>query len=149
MLRIEQSLYPSNAAAPITPREKMTLRPRVPVTQISDGPYTGLILDCTKLGYEPALLPKIIGEDGAEVWGSQKVNRLQVMEKGAVSVASGMRDALALKRIGETPLILKPLGTAGLLHGDVVISADDAKLLMEQNAKSHFLEPLNIVIVID
>lgn len=149
MLKIEQQMYAVNALAPVTPRERMTLRTIEPVTQISDGPYTGLLLDCTGLHYTPALLPKFVAEDGSEFWGTLKVNRLLVMEKGVASYTTKFKEGLSMARLGETPLIIRPLGTAGKLYGDLVFTADDAKLMMEQDAISHFLDGLNIVVVID
>jgi len=149
MLKIEQQMYATNALAPVTPRERMQLRTIQPVTQISEGPYTGLLLDCTGLHYTPALLSKFVAEDGSEFWGTLKVNRLLVMEKGVASYTTDFKAGLSMTRLGETPLIIRPIGTAGKLYGDLVFTADDAKLIMEEDAKSHFLDGLNIVIVID
>ena len=149
MLKIEQQLYAANKLAPVTPRERMTLRTIEPVTQISDGPYTGLLLDCTGLHYTPSLLPKFVAEDGSEFWGTLKVNRLLLMEKGLASYVAKFREGLSMDRLGDTPLIIRPIGTAGKLYGDLVFTADDAKRIMEEDAKSHFLDGLNIVVVID
>ena len=149
MLKVEQLTYASNALPPVRPREKMTLRPRTPATQISAGPYTGLIVDCTGLHYTPAVLPKFIAEDGKEFWGTIKVSPLMVMEQGVAGYAMHFKDALRCDRIGDTPLIVRPVGIVGMLRGDLVFSAEDAKLIMEQDALSHFLDTLKVVIVLD
>jgi len=149
MLKIEQQMSATNAVRPVIPRERMTLRTIEPVAQISDGPYTGLILDCTGLHYTPALLPKFVAEDGSEFWGTVKVNRLLVMEKGVAAYDTNFKNGLSSTRLGETPLIIRPIGAAGKLHGDLVFTADDARLIMEQDAKTHFLDGLHIVIVIE
>jgi len=149
MLKTEQQMYNVNAIAPIIPRERMSLHTITPVRQISDGPYTGLLLDCSGLHYTPALLPKFVAEDGAEFWGTRAVNTLAVMGQGVAAYDTDFKRALSANRLGDTPLIIRPVGTAGTLHGDLVFTADDAKLIMEQDARSHFLDGLHIVIVID
>jgi len=149
MLKTEQQMYDLNTVTPVIPRERMTLRAITPVQQISDGPYTGLILDCSGLHYTPSLLPKFVAEDGTEFWGTFGVNRLLMMEKGAASFTNDFNKALSSNRVGETPLIIRPVGTAGLLRGDLVFTAEDASLIMEQHAISHFLDGLRIVMVID
>jgi hypothetical protein len=149
MLKTEQQMYAVNSLSPVTPRERMTLRTITPVRQISAGPYTGLILDCSGLHYTPSLLPKFVAEDGAEFWGTLGVNRLLVMEKGVASFKTAFNNALSSDRVGETPLIIRPVGTAGKLRGDLVFTADDARLIMEQQTASRFLDGLHIVMVID
>ena len=149
MLKIEQQTFAGDAVAPIRAKETIMLRPREEVAQISNGPYTGLIVDCSGLRFTPALLTKFVAEDGAEFWGTAGVNRLLVMEKGMFGVSADLKSALNADRVGATPLIIRPLGIAGVLRGDLVFSADAAKLITDQDAISHFLAPLSIVLVID
>jgi len=150
LLRFEQQSFKAHALSPVMPAERMTLRPPMaPVPQMTDGPYTGLILDCRGLHYQPTLLPKFIAEDGKEFWGTLAVSHVLVNEKGIAEYHTNFASALQAQRVGGAPLVVRPLGTAGLLQGDLVFSAGDAALMMEQEAISQFLTKLNIVMVID
>ena len=149
LLKTEQQSFAIHAVPPVTPKEKMTLRPKEPIVQISDGPYTGVILDCRGLYYTPVLLPKLVAENGKEFWGTLTLNHLLVKEKGVAEYQLNLQAALNSPRVGDTPLILRPIGTAGTLRGDLVFNVDDAKLLTEQNDIANFLAKLNVVIIID
>jgi len=149
MLQLEQQTMASNQTPPVRPLDALKLRKPEPVTQISDGPYTGLLLDCRGLHYQPALLPKFVSEDGTEFWGTLEVNRMKLLDMGLAVISTDYRSALEAQRIGDTPLIIRPIGVAGLRHGDLVFSADDVKRIQDANAQTHFLSTLSVAMVID
>lgn len=150
MLKIEQKSLAITKLPSTHSKDTMTLRTdRDKVIQISDGPYSGLLLDCTGMKYQPALLPKLVTEEGTEFWGTSGLSPLKVLELGVTGFGATYRDALSANRIGDTPLIIRPVGTCGDLRGDLVISAEDTKLLLEQNAITHFLDNQAIVIALE
>jgi hypothetical protein len=130
--------------------EGMVLQASPPVSQRCSAPYSGLILDCTGMKYLPALLPALLTKDGVELWGTRDINPLLVQEQGLVSIVQGsLREAMASPRVGVSPLIMRPLGVSGLLQGDLVLSDEDAELLKAQDAETHFLSTLSVVVLID
>jgi hypothetical protein len=131
------------------PVADIVLKPGAPPAQLTQGPYSGLILDCRGLGFAPILLPKLVAKDGTEIWGTEGINPLAVKEIGLVAYAKDLRAALSSRRAGDTPLIVRPIGTAGALRGNLVLRAEDIQLLKDQQAASTFLSTLAIVILLD
>lgn len=148
MLAIQQSPKGKDTR-PTYADKDYTLRPTAPPTQLSSGPYTGLVLDCRGLKYTPVLTPKLIGQKGNAVWGTAGLNLALVKEKGVAAYAPDLRAALQNGRAGNTPLIIRPLGTAGPLRGDLVLRAEDITALQDAHAAETFLSTLSIVILID
>jgi hypothetical protein len=134
---------------PVYTDKAMTLRKIAPAVQMTSGPYTGLVLDCRGLHYTPVITPKLIGQKGNEVWGTAGMNLSLVKEKGVVLYLPNLKVALLNGRVGNTPMIIRPIGTAGPLRGDLVLSADDIAALETQHAATTFLSTLAIVILID
>lgn len=124
------------------------LRPAATATQPYLAPYTGVIIDATGLGYTPALLPKLVTGSGAEVWGTVGINPLLVVEKGLVGYATSVQGALRSGRVGENPLILRSIGVAGPLQGDLVLTDADAAVLTDADAAKS-LAALAVIILVD
>ena len=93
-------------------------RAQAAVTQLSAGPYTGVIVDCTKMHYTPVLLPKLVAANGNVCWGLKGISPDAIIEKGLVGYANGLPQAIASARAGDHPYIVRPLGTAGPLQAD-------------------------------
>lgn len=148
MLAFEQKLLKPGAPTVHSPKE-ITLRPTPPPTQMFDGPYTGVILDCRGLGFTPTLLPKLLAQDGTELWGTAGINGVLVKEKGLVRYARDLREALSSRRAGTLPLLLRPIGTAEPLNGNLVLRPEDVKLLADEKASTTWLATLSVVILID
>lgn len=133
---------------PETLKEKeLTLYPPAPETPV-EGAYTGLIIDARGLNVKPCMSPKIISEDGDEVYGTMKVPAEVVIEKGIVGYASSLEKAKQSWRSGERPLIIKATGKAGSFNGDVLVTPSDAKKILRENEKAGFLQNLRVTIVI-
>ncbi|OPZ87648.1 MAG: hypothetical protein BWY76_00354 [bacterium ADurb.Bin429] len=134
---------------PVYTAKQMTLKPSAPPNQVSSGPYSGLVLDCRGLGYTPVFTPRLIWQDGAEVWGVTGVNAVLVKEKGLAAYAPNLKVALLNGRAGNVPLLVRPLGTAGPLRGDLVLRAEDIKALQDEHAAETFLATLSLIILVD
>ncbi|MHB9133881.1 MAG: hypothetical protein ACYDBB_22675 [Armatimonadota bacterium] len=150
MLRTEQKSAEGVKEPRQYPKDGLRLLKKVAaVRQRSDGPYTGVIFDCTGLQVTPLLLPKLVDSNGAELWGTTSVSAQVVLENGIGEYVKSLRDDRVAARAGTTPLIIRPLGTSGFSQGDLVLRPEDAKLLMEQNDQTHFLTTLSVVILTD
>lgn len=118
-------------------------------TAVSGVAYTGLIVDATGLGARPALSPRILNEEGQEVYGSSYVSRDWAIKYGMVGYERDMNSALANDRVTNRPLIAKGLRTAGPNMADIVISDSDAQKLHSMKDNLSFLEKCRVIIVMD
>jgi hypothetical protein len=91
---------------------------------------TGLIVDASGLKVTPALAPRVVDEEGKEVYGAAEVNT----DKAKHGLAAYVKDAEAAKkdpRVGDAPATVKALALAKGSNTDVVISNEDAKKARE------------------
>lgn len=117
--------------------------PEVPL----EGSYTGLIIDARGKGVEPCMSPKIISEDGDEVYGTMKVDPEIVIEKGIIGYAHSMGKAKQSWRAGDHPLIIEATGKCGTFKADVLVTQKDAQRIKEANREAGFLQNLRVTIV--
>ena len=111
--------------------------------------YTGLIVDATGLGARPALAPRILNEDGNEVYGSSYISREWAIKYGMIGYEKEMSAALANDRITDRPLVAKGMQVTGANHADIVISNQDAEILHSMKDNLSFLEKCRVIIILD
>lgn len=114
-----------------------------------DSKYTGLIVDARGLNIRPAMAPKILDEDGREVYGSTFVSREYAHEMGIVGYTKGLSKTRVNDRVGDNPITVKGIKKAGTMASDVVISNKDALKLREAGIDLSFLEKCRVVFVVD
>ncbi|MCX6344764.1 MAG: hypothetical protein NT018_06795 [Armatimonadetes bacterium] len=111
-------------------------------------PYTAVIIDVTGFDLQRSMSPKVRRTDGTEVWGTVKVDYDYVEEHGIASYVESLDEARKNWRCGSNPVVVKAVAVYGGNKGsDPVIADDDAKLLLAENEKSHFLDKLNVIFV--
>jgi hypothetical protein len=111
--------------------------------------FTGLIIDARGLGIRPAMAPKILNEDGKEVYGSAWINRDWAVREG---MAGYLRDPLQAQqnpRVTDKPLTVKALKASGDARVDVVISNADAAMIHGASQNLSFLEKCKVIILVD
>ncbi len=95
MLKVEQEVFPKQEPLQLyKSADFVACADKLPVKQLSPGPYTGIMLDCTKMHYTPVLLPKLIAKDGTVCWGLQGINPSDVANKGLIRCATSVDDAV-------------------------------------------------------
>jgi hypothetical protein len=110
------------------------------------GGGTGLLIDAKGKGAMPALAPRVLDENGQEVYSAGSVAPEARKSRGAVAYArdpEAARKELA-ERIGDRPLVLKAVKADG---ADVTIRNDDAAPLRQ--APPAFLAEGRVVIITD
>ncbi|MFQ5650865.1 MAG: hypothetical protein ACE5IY_13065 [bacterium] len=110
--------------------------------------YTGLILDARGLEVKPAILPRILDENGEEVYGLNYVRRKKAVEQGMVSYKWTMKEALRDRRAGKKPLLICAAGKSGRLQSDLIVSANDAVLIHAAAKTQNFLKLARVILVI-
>lgn len=114
-----------------------------------DGAYTGIIVDARGLGARPAMAPKILNEDGKEVYGSAWVSREYAVREGMAGYLKDPAAALTNPRVADKPLTVKALKVAGENRADLVISNADAATLHGMSQNLSFLEKCRVIILVD
>jgi hypothetical protein len=116
----------------------------------SVGSFTGLIVDCRGLSVAPAMSPKIVDSTGTEVWGTLQVDPEVAIERGIVGYYRSLENARKSPRAGANPLIIKAIGKAGRgakFQSDAVVASEDGARILDENAKTKFLDKLNVCFV--
>ncbi|QTA86765.1 hypothetical protein [Desulfonema magnum] len=151
--------YLSDGTAEVT--MEMNLRGKLAelVLPVSNGPvinatfplseksvYTGLIIDAKGLGIRPAMAPKILDENGQEIYGTSVVPRECAVKQGMAGYAKSVQNASKNHRVTGKPLTVRGLKTEGPARADIIISNSDAARL---KAAGSLLKKCRVMIVAD
>lgn len=116
---------------------------------ISAQLYTGLIVDARGLGVRPAMAPKILNEEGKEVYGSAWISRDFAVREGMVGYLKDPVAAQSNPRVTDKPLLVKAQKVSGDARVDVVISNADAAALHSASQNLSMLEKCRVIILVD
>lgn len=111
--------------------------------------FTGLIIDCRGFKVKPALSPKVLDEDGKEIYGSAYVSKEWAVKYGIVGYAKTVDGAAKLDRVGKKPGKVKAIKASGENRTDVVISQDDAADIRSAAKNLKFLSQCRVILVVD
>ncbi len=111
--------------------------------------FSGLIIDCKGLDIKPALSPKVVDQQGSEIYGSAYVSREWAVKYGMVGYAKDVQTAAGLDRTGDDPGQIKAVKASGQNNTDVVVSDKDAASIRSASENLKFLSQCRVVFVID
>jgi hypothetical protein len=111
--------------------------------------YTGLIVDARGLGVRPAMAPKILNEDGKEVYGSAYISRDWAVREGMAGYMKDPAAAQANDRVKDKPLVVKAVKVSGDARVDIVISSADAAVIQGAAQNMNMLEKCKVIILVD
>ena len=112
-------------------------------------PLTGLLVDARGLEARPALVMRVLDEEGEPVYGTAFVSREFVVEHGMAAYVTDMESALAHERVAKRPLVVKGIKTWGVGRSDIVISNLDAAKLKSASEHLAFLRKCRVIIVLN
>ncbi len=155
--------YMSDGSVEVTVGMKLTgaladtLLPKTPPTGLTGTlvpaapgqAYTGLIVDARGLGLRPAMAPKIVNEEGREVYGSAWVGRDYAVREGMVGYLKDPIAAQTNPRVADRPLLVKALRVSGEGRVDLVIANADAAMLHGASQNLSFLEKCRVIVLVD
>lgn len=138
----------------VLPPDIKQVEPVTPVTPTAPAPkssalLTGLVVDARGLNARPAMAPKILDEDGKEVYGSAFVSREYAVQQGMSGYGKDIETAMQNERVTDNPLVVKGIRTEGSGRCDIVISNDDAAGLRDASEHLSFLKKCRVMIVVD
>jgi hypothetical protein len=119
-----------------------------PSAGIAPEVYTGLIVDARTTGANPAMAPRVLDENGQEVYGTAFVSREYAVQKGMSAFMTALKEAEKDPRVGHSPLIVKGLKAEGAGQSDIVISNTDAAKLRKTSDNLLFLKQCRVIIVL-
>ncbi|MDO9209170.1 MAG: hypothetical protein Q7V48_00225 [Deltaproteobacteria bacterium] len=115
---------------------------------LSQGVYTGLIVDARNLSFTPSASPKILDEDGREVYGSAYLDKEWVEKHGVVGYAKSLAEGKANSRVAGNPYVAKAIKVTGPNSKDLIVSNGDARKIRELTKHLNFLDHAKVVIVV-
>jgi len=152
----------ANCFIPDLLEKKPPLRqPQQQKPQEPEKSYTGLIIDARGLGVRPAMLPKVINENGEEVYGTGYVSRDYAVNQGIVGYSKQMDMARDVRpetvrrgwgldaRVGANPMVIKAIESSGSRRTDTVISNDDAQRLHSMDSYLKLMHECKVVFLVD
>ncbi len=137
---------PPSTAIP-SPPPPMTGGPATPPP--SSLGYTGLIIDARGLGLKPALAPRLLDEQGKELYAGTVLAREQAVEAGVAGYSKDMVAGSRQARVTDNPLIVKGLKVSGNRATDIVLGEEGAKAIQEAEPTAHYLRQGRVVLVYD
>jgi hypothetical protein len=111
--------------------------------------YTGVVFDSRGLSIRPAMAPKVLDEDGREVYGSAFVSAEWAAKYGIVGYVKDLDAAKKNDRVAANPLLVKAVKISGSGGSDLVISNADAQGLKDMSKNLSFLEQCRVLVVVD
>jgi hypothetical protein len=120
-----------------------------PHGRVRGEPHTGLVIDARGIEARPCMVPVVVDENEAVVYGPAFVSRefavSQQMSGFATSMAAARRD----KRVGDRPLIVKAIRTGPGGDANLVIPSVAAARLRSSVVNLNFLKACRVSIVMD
>lgn len=151
---VEVTIEIPMAAPPGTPSLTQTLLPPTSfgtqsVPKAGNPVYTGIVFDSRGLNLRPAMSPKVLDEDGREVYGSAFVSQEWATKFGIVGYVKDLDSAQKNDRVAANPLVVKGVKVSGTGGSDLVIANADAQGLRDMSKNLSFLEQCRVLVVVD
>ena len=93
--------------------------------------------------------PRILDENGKEVYGSMNVDREYAVQQGMSGYARDLTAAQSNPRVTNNPVSVKGVKTEGPGRSDIVISTADAEKIRSASDNLSFLKKCRVMIVLD
>ena len=124
-------------------------QPQAPPREEPGEVFTGLVVDSRGFQVKPAMPPKIVDEDGNEVYGSSYVSRDYAISQGMAGYAKDLTAAQTNQRVTNNPFTIKGIKTSDTGDSDIVISNADAAKIKGAGENLSFLQQCKVMIVLD
>jgi len=111
--------------------------------------HTGLILDARGIQAVAAMSPRIVNENGKEIYGPAYASREFAVQQGMAGFQTDMDAARNNPRVLGNPLTVKCLSAGGKMPCDFVISNADASRIQSVSGNLLLLKQCRVVIVLD
>ncbi len=139
------------APMPATPQMPAPAAPQAPAASPVSGSevFTGLVVDARGIQARPAMSPRIIDENGQEIYGSMNVEREYAVQQGMSGYARDLTAAQSNPRVTNNPISVKGLKTEGAGRSDIVIANAESERIRAGADNQGFLKKCRVMIVLD
>lgn len=144
---LSDALLPGQQGGIMMPGQNFPIDPSFLPQQ--SGVFTGLIIDARGTGLRPAMAPKILDEQGNEVYGSGYVSRDYAVQIGVVGYEKDINRAKTNERVTANPLIIKGIKSSGSNRADLVISNSNAQMVLAAAKNLNFMEQCKVMIILE
>lgn len=142
--------YPAVPPVPPVSEVPTTVAPGAPAPAPAGGVvFTGMVIDARGIQARPAMSPKILDENGEEVYGSMHVDREYAVQQGMSGYARDLTAAQSNARVTNNPLTVKGIKAEGPGKSNIVINNVDAQQLRAASENLTFLKKCRVMIVLD
>ena len=100
----------------------------IDLSNVPEGAFSGLVVDCRGLDLERAMAPNIIDADGKTIYGSKNIMDTAIIQHGLVSY-SRSDNPKDWPYVGNNPLVIKATGLADFRQNPVVRKEDGEAVL--------------------
>jgi len=121
----------------------------VPLESGSGPTWTGILIDATNLGIQPALFPSVVTEDDREVIGPGFASAEKLAQLGPVGWFRDRTQAFVSERVGTNPLVIRALRVTGTNSCDLVVSQYDAARIHGSKANLQLLSECRVGLLVD
>ena len=111
--------------------------------------FSGLVVDAKGIGLQPAMTPGIVDENGRQVYGELYASREFAVQQGMCRYFRDLEAARRAPRVGDRPLMVRGLRTAGPGKTHVVINNADADKIRSASKHLTLLRKCQVVLVVD
>jgi hypothetical protein len=123
--------------------------PATPAPAAPPAAYTGMVVDARGIQARPAMSPRVLDEDGNEVYGSANVDREFAVQQGMSGYARDLNAAQSNQRVTNNPATIKAIKTSGAGKADLIISNADARQIKASAENASFMKKCRVMIVLD
>jgi len=95
------------------------------------------------------MAPRILDEQGNEVYGSKYVSREYAVDIGMVGYEKDVNRAAKNERVASTPMMVKGVQASGPNKTDVTIGAADVAKIQGTAVNANFLQHCKVMFVLD
>ncbi len=120
-----------------------------PQPAYANAVYSGLIIDARGLGLRPAMAPRILDENGNEIYGTGFVSRDYAVQIGVVGYEKNINRAKSNERVKDNPMVVKALSVSGTNKTDIVVSNADAANILAAGKNLNFMEQCKVMFILD
>jgi hypothetical protein len=155
---------PAPQPLPLAPEKKAEPAPEQPKGRVEEKPvleaktlpavadlpkFTGLVIDTRGLNMRAVLVPRVLGENGQEIYQGRYVPPEKAGQNGVALYSRDLTAAQTNPRVGKNPLTVKGLKVNPDNPSEIILSVEDAKRVTPFARQGTFLEECKVMIVLD
>lgn len=133
----------------VAPKQEAS-SPATPATPgAAPATFTGIVVDARGTGARPAIFPKILDEEGKEIYAASMVDSDAFAQFGMSGYTREIMIGPRHPRVAPSALIIKALRALGAARADIVISKEDAQKIIAAPQSAGLFKQCRVMIVVD